>query len=174
MTKLLLRVLLAGGIVVLATVPPSAEPRGTRAAAGVAQRLVGAWVLTTRTVSANGKVLADPVLGEKPIGRLYYDASGVMSLQMMRPGRTTAIGTPTEAKDRANPRAILGYDSYFGKYSVDERASTVTHHVDGSLFPEDVGQDWVRPLTLDGDTLTLKFTSPTDGVTRTLVFHRLR
>ena len=159
-------------LVVLCVAALSAQaPAGK---AGAAQRIIGTWQLVSRTVSVNGKVLNDPVLGAQPSGRLYYDATGVMSLQMMRQGRTAAIGTPTEAKDRANPRAILGYDSYFGKYSVDERAGTVTHHVDGSLFPEDVGQDWVRPFTLDGDTLTLKFTSPTDGVTRTLVFHRLR
>ena len=58
------------------------------------------------------------------------------------------------------------------RYKVDERAGTITHHVEGSLFPEDLGNDFVRPFTLDGDTLTLKFTSTADGVdvTRTLMF----
>ena len=69
---------------------------------------------------------------------------------------------------------ILGYDSYFGRYTVDEKAGTVTHHVEGSLFPEDLGQDWVRPFTLEGDRLTLRLTSATDGLTRTLVFQRMR
>ena len=135
-------------------------------------RIVGTWHLVTRTVSVDGKTLIDPVLGAQPLGRLSYDASGAMSLQMMRTGRTAAIGTPADAKDRTNQRVILGYDSYFGKYTVDERAGTVTHHVEASLFPEDVGQHWVRPFTLDGDTLTLSFTSPADGVNRTLVFKR--
>jgi hypothetical protein len=136
-------------------------------------RLVGTWQLVTRTVSVNGKTLADPVLGAHPLGRLSYDASGAMSLQMMRTLRTMAIGTPADAKDKANQRVILGYDSYFGTYTVDERAGTITHHVEASLFPEDVGQHWVRPFTLEGDTLTLSFTSPADGVNRTLVFQRL-
>jgi hypothetical protein len=119
-------------------------------------------------------VLADPVLGEKPLGRLYYDATGVVMLQMMRLDRAAAIGKPSNPKDAANPRAILGYDAYFGRYAVDEHASTITHHVEGSLFPEDLGKDWVRPFTLDGDTLTLTFTSAADAteVTRTLVFRR--
>ena len=71
---------------------------------------------------------------------------------------------------------VLGYDSYFGRYTVDERAGTITHHVEGSLFPEDLGKDFVRQFTLEGDTLTLKFTSTADGseVTRTLVFKRSR
>ena len=154
-----------------------AEPQAARPPANAAQRLVGAWQLVTRTVQrSDGIVLADSVLGEKPLGRLYYDASGVVSLQMMRLGRSAAISKPADAKDSANARVILGYDSYFGRYTVDERAGTITHRVEGSLFPEDLGKDFVRGFTLDGDTLMLKFTSTADGIeiTRTLVFQRLR
>src|SRR5262245_24923 len=163
---------------VLSTVALTAAPtQSARPTAGVSQRIVGAWLLTSRTVRrADGAVLTDPVLGEKPTGRLFYDATGVMMLQMMRADRAAAIGKPASPKDAANPRAVLGYDAYFGRYTIDERAGTVTHHVEGSLFPEDLGKDWVRPFTLDGDTLTLKFTSAADGVelTRTLVFRRAK
>ncbi len=156
------------------------EKRGAPAAAKstmpAAQRLIGAWQLASRVVTkADGTVLSDAVLGAEPLGRLYYDVSGVMSLQMMRQARTAAIGKPGNPQDAANPRAILGYDSYFGTYTVDEAAGTITHHVQGSLFPEDLGKDWVRPFTLDEGTLTLKFTSAgADGVdiTRTLIFRR--
>ena len=161
------------GAVILAA-PPTQD---ARPAAGISQRIVGAWLLTSRSVRrGDGTALADPVLGDKPSGRLYYDASGVMMLQMMRQDRAAAIGKPGHPEDAANPRAILGYDAYFGRYTIDERAGTITHHVEGSLFPEDLGKDWVRPFTLDADTLTLKFTSATDGVelTRTLVFRRAR
>lgn len=145
-----------------------------RPLSATAKAMLGAWQLETRTVKqADGKVLSDTVLGERPLGRLYYDASGVVSLQMMRTGRKEAISVPAAAKDRANARVILGYDSYFGRFSVDEKAGTVTHHVEGSLFPEDLGKDFVRNITVEGDTLTLKFTSP-DKVTRTLVFKRVR
>ena len=138
------------------------------AQSGAASRIVGTWQLMTRTVTrADGTRIIDPVLGEKPVGRLIYGASGAMSLQMMRVGRKTAISTPPNA----NQRVTLGYDSYFGRYTVDEKAGTVTHHVEASLFPEDVGDDWVRPFTLDGDTLTLRLTGE-DGLTRTLVFKR--
>ena len=148
---------------------PAARPAMTAAA-----RIVGTWELVTRTVRrADGTAVVDPVLGEKPIGRLAYDTSGAMSLQMMRAGRKSAIGTPTNPADQSNARVITGYDSYFGRYTVDEKADTVTHHVQGSLFPEDVGDDWIRPFTLDGDTLTLRLTGE-DGLTRTLVFRRMR
>jgi hypothetical protein len=148
------------------------------AAAGrVITRLVGAWHLVSRSVRrADGSVLSDPVLGARPFGRLFYDASGVMSLQMMRAGRSSPISTPDDPRDAVNPRVVLGYDSYSGRYVVDERAGTITHRVEASLFPEDLGKDFVRNFTLDGDTLTLSFTSPADGelITRTLVFARSR
>ena len=145
-----------------------------RAVTTSTQPIVGTWQLMTRTVSRkDGTVIVDPVLGQKPIGRLIYDAGGAMSLQMMRMDRKAAISTPANAQDNSNQRVILGYDSYFGRYTVDEKAGTVTHHVEGSLFPEDVGDDWVRPFTLKGDTLTLRLTGE-DGLTRTLVFQRMR
>jgi hypothetical protein len=157
----------------LMTITVDAQTPAPRPATA-AQRIVGTWQLMTRTVTrADGSTVIDAVLGEKPTGRLVYDAGGAMSLQMMRPGRKEAISTPANAKDKANPRVILGYDSYFGHYTVDEKAGTVTHHVEGSLFPEDLGDDWVRPFTLNGDTLTLRLTGE-DGLTRTLVFHRMR
>jgi lipocalin-like protein len=157
------------------TLTVAAQPQRASPARGLAQEIVGAWNLEARTVtSSDGSAIDDPVLGHKPLGRLFYDASGVMMLQMMRQGRSTAMSTPTNPKDAANPRIVLGYDAYFGRYTVDERAGTVTHHVEGSLFPEDLGDDWVRPIRIQGDTLTLRFTSTADGpaITRTLTFRR--
>jgi hypothetical protein len=162
------------GIALLVTVTLGAQTPSSRPMSGAAPRIVGTWQLVSRTVRrADGTTIVDPVLGEKPVGRLMYDANGGMSLQMMRSGRKEAISTPATARDQANPRVVLGYDSYFGRYTVDEKAGTVTHHVEGSLFPEDVGDDWVRPFTLDGDALTLRLTGA-DGLTRTLLFQRTR
>src|SRR5690242_17810684 len=105
-------------VVILDAQAPPARP-----APSASQRIVGTWQLTTRTVKrADGATIVDPVLGEKPTGRLVYDASGAMSLQMMRAGRNEAISTPANARDTSNARVILGYDSYFGHYKVDEKA----------------------------------------------------
>ena len=41
-------------------------------------------------------------------------------LQMMRTGRSAAIGKPARPEDAVNPRVVLGYDAYFGTYSVNE------------------------------------------------------
>ena len=51
--------------------------------------------------------------------------------------------------------AIDGYYAYFGTWSVDALASTVTHHIVQSLYPGERGEDGVRHLSLEGDRLTL-------------------
>jgi len=140
------------------------------------QRIAGAWRLESRTVrKANGEVVLDPVLGKSPTGRLFYDASGNMSLQMMRQDRRDPISVPSNPADAKNPRIVLGYDSYFGTFDVNEAEGTITHHVEGSLFPEDLGKDFKRFFTIDGDSFTLRFTSKSpegSEVTRTLRFRR--
>src|SRR6185503_19498447 len=142
----------------------------------VRERIAGAWQLEARTVTqANGATLLDPVLGQQPIGRLFYDASGHMMLQMMRQQRAQAISVPSNAQHAKNPRIVLGYDAYFGTFSVNEAKGTITHHVEGSLFPEDLGKDFTRSFRIEGDTFTLSFTSTSpEGfeVTRTLRFRR--
>jgi hypothetical protein len=74
------------------------------------------------------------------------------------------IGSTVDGKPRpgqgANPKGIIiydahGYMAYFGKYSVDERARTVTHHRHGSVQPGDKG-DLVRGYEFAGDRLILK------------------
>ena len=88
----------------------------------------------------------------------------------VRPRYAGPEPTPDEAK-----AAITGYTAYFGTYTINEAEGTVTHRVQASLFPEDLGKDFVRLFTLEGDTLTLSFTSPSAGgskITRTLTFRR--
>jgi hypothetical protein len=65
----------------------------------------------------------------------------------------------------------------FGTFQLNEAAGTITHHVQGSLFPEDLGKDFQRAFRIEGDTFTLSFTSKSpDGfeVTRTLRFRRAK
>jgi len=169
------RVVAFGLLLLGVCVPPSADAQSGRR---TRERIIGAWQLVSREVrQAGGGIVRDAVLGAKPVGRLFYDASGHMSLQMMRLDRKQAISAPSNPADAQNARVILGYDSYFGTFRVNDAAGTVIHHVEGSLFPEDLGKDFERQLTVDGDRLTLGFTSKTPegfDVTRTLVFRRLR
>ncbi len=108
--------------------------RQSPAASDIQKRFIGSW----RLVSIDGA--PNPNRGAHPSGLIYYDASGHMAAQIMpdRPRPTwTGAPTPEQAKD-----AIAGYTAYFGTYTVDERARTVTHHREGSLVPGPV--DFVR------------------------------
>ena len=92
-----------------------------------------------------------------------------MMLQMMRAGRKQAISTPANPKDASNPRVILGYDSYFGRYTVDEKAGTVTHHKHASVQPGD-GGDVVRAYEFAGDRLILR---PVEAKTTAIIWERI-
>jgi len=150
----------------------------------VADQLVGGWSLVSRvTTSLNGKVVTDPGLSATPKGVLIYDAAGHVAAQLSRPGRT--VGTLAEecrdtekVKGTADTaQTILGYDAYFGTYTVDAKEGVVTHHLESALFPGDIGKDIKRRFSVAGDTLTIKFnTTSRDGasVTRTLVWSRMK
>ncbi|HEV7674729.1 MAG TPA: lipocalin-like domain-containing protein [Candidatus Angelobacter sp.] len=152
--------------------------------ASVTEQLVGSWKLMSRVSKlASGEVSVDPGLGAKPSGVLIYDASGHMAAQLSRQGRTIdmlkeecgAMAAVNTSPNTAN--TILGYDAYFGTYTIHEKEGFVTHHVEAALWPGNQGTDINRSFTLKGDELSITFKTTTqDGqpVTRTLVWQRIR
>ena len=170
------RRVVAIGLILLVSVCGWWDRASAQKRQGAREQIIGAWQLESRTVrKANGEILVDPVLGQQPTGRLFYDASGHMMLQMMRQGRAQAISAPPNPYGAASPRIVLGYDAYFGTFIVNEADATITHHVEGSLFPEDLGKVFRRSFRIEGGTFTLSFTSKSPegfDVTRTLRFRR--
>ncbi len=78
----------------------------------------------------------------------------------------------TDAEVRA---AFEGFLGYFGTYSVDWAAGTVTHHVRSASFPNWAGTEQVRYFRAEGRRLALS--APPIGVggrqvTATLVWER--
>jgi hypothetical protein len=79
-----------------------------------------------------------------------------MSAQLMNPDRRPfAAGDLTRGTDEEVRAALAGYIAYYGRYTVDAADGTVTHHVDGALFPNWVGGDQVRRFIVDGGRLTI-------------------
>ena len=107
---------------------------------------VGTWHL----VSIEGG--ATPVnRGTKPTGVIIYDAAGNMAAQIQpdRPRQQWRTLTPELAFE-----AMRGYTAYFGTYTIDEKASTVTHHRKGML--DGGAADFVRAFEfLPGDRIVL-------------------
>jgi hypothetical protein len=117
--------------VLIAILAARAGARSTSGQAGPAseeaKRFIGTWRLVSDT----------------SMGLMYYDGLGNMAAQVM-PSRVRAKyagtqPTPDEAKE-----AITGYLAYFGTYTVNEGAHTITHHRKANINPGQVGDDAVR------------------------------
>ena len=139
----------------------SANPAsGKKKADSVAGRLVGAWrLVSVETTRLNGEVIY-PFYGKHPEGLLIYDRSGCMSVQIVSDPKPTVPGSSSrEGFLAASPTdkaiAIDGYYAYFGAWTVDPSGSTITHHIQQSLYPGERGEDGVRRLLLVGNRLTL-------------------
>ena len=75
--------------------------------------------------------------------------------------------TPEQAKE-----AIRRYVAYFGTYTIDERARTVSHHRKGTINGAGVGVDFVRRYEfVAGDRLIL---TPVDNRSVHLTWERTR
>ena len=93
--------------------------------------------------------------GEDGFGRIVYGENGKMAVILMRL--------------RRDAREDGGFFAYTGGYTVDEEASTVTHHVEACVAPGWVGSDRVRRFELLGeDRIALR---PQEG-TSELVWRR--
>lgn len=96
-------------------------------------------------------------MGRNAAGILVYSVDGHMCVQIMRSDRPAftsddrMAGTTEEIKS-----AFEGFVAYFGTYEVNREEGTVTHHMEGSSFPNWVGGKQKRFFELSGDRLTLR------------------
>ena len=117
--------------------------------------LVGTWRLVSYEARTASGEIRYP-LGDHVVGQLFYDVHGNMSGHLMRVDRPTFAsddsGSGTDAEVRA---AFEGHVSYFGTYTIDPSARSVTHHVRGASYPNWMGRDQIRYYRIDGSHLVL-------------------
>lgn len=138
-------------------------------------QLTGTWRLLSSEFRTSGGEAIYP-LGEDAGGQCILTPDGYMSGQLMRKDRprfaagNQASGTPEEIK-----AALEGYVSYYGPFDIDPARQQLTTHVEGSLFPNWIGEDQVRFYEFSENRLTLK-TPPIplgdDEVTGYLIWER--
>lgn len=129
---------------------------GSEAAASAPAGLIGTWSLRSwRAIAADGEISYP--FGREAQGRITYEPSGRMSVQLMRRDRPRfasddpKIGTPQEFEE-----AFRGFFAYFGAYRVDSRQGVVIHAIEACSFPNWIGREQVRHFTLQGDQLVLQ------------------
>jgi hypothetical protein len=133
-------------------------------------RFIGTWKLLSQdTHFKDGRSVASR--GENPLGILMYDAHGQMSVQLSRSDAHLSAYTDLTALSTA----MDGYLAYFGTYTVDETARTVTHHIAGASYPGYRGTEQVRTYAFSEDfsRLTLRAAAPSGDAVRVLVWERV-
>ena len=125
--------------------------------------LIGTWRLVSSEARTSSGVARYP-LGHDAVGQLFYDVGANMSAHVMRVDRPRfASNDPGSGTDVEVRAAFEGYVSYFGTYTVDPIARTVTHHVRGASYPNWVGHDQIRYYRIDGPHLVLSTPPILDG-----------
>lgn len=139
--------------------------------------LVGTWELLSRMDrTPTGELRLEPSLGSDPIALLYFDRQGHFAAQFMKRDRSSASETAPANLPPNNSRARGGYDAYFGTYTVDDATGAVATKLVAALSPENVGQVFIRMISVTGDSLTLRLETATasgEPVIRTLQWKRV-
>jgi hypothetical protein len=117
----------------------------------LSKKFVGAW----RLVSIEGNPSGRTNVYDRPTGLLMYDPSGRISVQIVvradrKPFAPFSKGLlSATAEEKA--AAFDSYAAYFGTYTFDAKAGTVTHHLEDNLVPGRRGTDNVRWFEFQGD-----------------------
>lgn len=125
------------------------------------KRFQGVWQLVSCDVSRPNGGGTVPLYGKSPVGRLYYDAAGNMSVHIMKTGRSrfrrsTKFGaTPDEMRS-----AYESYEAYFSNYTIEPGESRIHHAVIGGLFPNWEGSVQSRYYKFEGENRLILSTSP--------------
>jgi Lipocalin-like domain len=144
--------------------------------ANLAAVILGVWKLKSREdVDAMGQIHLDPFLGQDPLGIICF-ASGHFAAQFMKRDRSHEENATQRAQTKNNTAGVNGYDAYFGTYSIDQTAGTLTTHLEGSISPDNIGSTYVRNArVVDNDLMIQLQTTAVDGtaITRTNTFSRI-
>jgi hypothetical protein len=144
--------------------------------ANLAAAILGIWKLKSREdVDDTGQIRIDPFLGQDPLGILCF-TPGYFAAQFMKRDRSRPEDMAQRVQAQNNTVGINGYDGYFGTYSIDEIAGTLTTHLEGSISPDNIGNIYVRNARVVNNELIIHLpTTAVDGtaVTRTNTFSRI-
>ena len=94
------------------------------------------------------------IWGPNPTGMLVLDASGRFTQIIVRSDRPKfKANNRMQGSPEENAAAVQGTTATFGSWSVNEADKTLTVRNEGSMFPNQVGTESKRPISVSGDEL---------------------
>ena len=118
--------------------------------------IAGIWTLAEHyDYNADGSIRDS--MGPNARGLFVYSPDGRMSLHIVPTEPRKPV--TRDSDDKALAEAYTPYIGYFGTYSVDYTAMTITHHIEGAKLPNREGTSAVRPFYFAQGDLVLDFTS---------------
>jgi hypothetical protein len=117
--------------------------------------LTGVWELASYTVTNSDGVARFP-FGQQPKGQIVYTETGQMSAQLMGSDYDLDSFSGVDGSAALQQLGLSAFFAYWGTYGVDEAAGTVTHEIEGCLYPDWAGASQVRNFRFeDSDHLVL-------------------
>lgn len=112
------------------------------------ERVVGAW----RLVSVEGTDATFHFAFDHPTGMITYDRSGWMAVQIDVKGvRKPFVNGPASGTSAEKADAFDNYVAYYGTYTLDLKAQTITHHLVDASQPNWRGVNNVRWFEFQGN-----------------------
>ncbi len=142
------RFLIPAAVAALCTVG-GAQAAEQNAAGSDREKLIGAWhMVSMEEQGADGKLTHH----SDRTAMLLYTRDGHLSVQVMSPRASAADANPAYS--------VNGYEASFGSFDIDDKAHTLTHHLQGANVPALVGEDLPRAYQFSNGQLTLRSTRP--------------
>jgi len=114
-------------------------------------RLVGSWSLVSNYQEYPDGTKTN-IFGENQKGNVMFDRRGRFSFHIYNPDRPKfASNNRMEGTVEENKRAVQSAIAYYGTYSVNEKDSTLTYHIEYCTFPNWDGTDRTSSVTFKGD-----------------------
>jgi lipocalin-like protein len=128
------------------------------------EQLVGTWTLASwEQQRPDGSKFQR--FGANPKGVNIFDANGRFAMIFLHPDLPKLASSDPSTLTAEEQKASVGRSiAYYGTYTVDEGAKTITLNVEGSTFPNQIGADNRRTImALTGDELKYQNARPLTG-----------
>lgn len=152
----------------------TAEAWAGKKESAFSKQITGNWELVTLINEQDGK-RSEP-FGTNPLGSLIFISDNKFSLIITKADLPKfAVNNRTKGTAEENQAVVQGSIAAFGSYKVaDAKEGKVILHFTGCTFPNWIGQDQERILTVTGNEMKMITPAAAVGGTNTLTLKRTK